>query len=137
MTYRPSLPSRVGGAIRLYIILFLHQTTTPTAQVNNLAALYIILFLHQTTTKSWSYYFKICCISSFSYIKPQLRTIPHRFLHVVYHPFPTSNHNSQRISAPRLSLYIILFLHQTTTSPETDRYLQRCISSFSYIKPQP
>ena len=37
----------------------------------------------------------------------------------------------------RLSLYIVLFLHQTTTA--SDRYIgfYRCISYYSYIKPQP
>ena len=39
------------------------------------------------------------CISSFSYIKPQLCACYHLFLYVVYHPFPTSNHNLGRILA--------------------------------------
>ena len=40
----------LGGG--LYIILFLHQTTTPLASRASVSALYIILFLHQTTTYS-------------------------------------------------------------------------------------
>ena len=34
----------------LYIVLFLHQTTTCGCCVQCLQALYIVLFLHQTTT---------------------------------------------------------------------------------------
>ena len=34
----------------LYIVLFLHQTTTKTAAALAKSQLYIVLFLHQTTT---------------------------------------------------------------------------------------
>ena len=34
-------------------------------------------------------------------------------------------------------LYIVLFLHQTTTIRSTTKNLQSCISYYSYIKPQP
>ena len=34
------------------------------------------------------------CISSVSYIKPQLPLMMFNLLSVVYRPFPTSNHNS-------------------------------------------
>ena len=55
--------------------------------------LYIILFLHQTTTsRPWTLAPRRC-ISSFSYIKPQLGDFSGDFWFVVYHPFPTSNHN--------------------------------------------
>ena len=37
-------------------------------------------------------------------------------LKVVYHPFPTSNHNIDDTRACVALLYIILFLHQTTTA---------------------
>ena len=54
-------------------------------------------------------------ISSFSYIKPQLRLWWCALAVVVYHPFPTSNHNCQSAGHRTMKLYIILFLHQTTT----------------------
>ena len=56
----------------LYIILFLHQTTTRRRSWSRRTQLYIILFLHQTTT--WKTFNSISfgCISSYSYIKPQL-----------------------------------------------------------------
>ena len=78
---------------KLYIILFLHQTTTRPHHENNRDALYIILFLHQTTTAT----------QSFSKYR---------------------------------SLYIILFLHQTTTTASDGFHNSRCILSYFYIKPQ-
>ena len=98
------------------------------------------------------------CISSFSYIKPQLSGIVIDSRLVVFHPFPTSNRN---LTLGRLNvrvvvfhpfptsnrnvgciylfvngLYFILFLHQTATIYLSYLPLQSCISSFSYIKPQ-
>ena len=62
---------------------------------------------------------------------------PLHTIRVVYHPFPTSNHNSANITNNFNWLYIILFLHQTTTYPRWCPSSASCISSFSYIKPQP
>ena len=55
---------------------------------------------------------------------------------VVYRTIPTSNHNKQLIKDNNIRLYIVLFLHQTTTLLGDDRYPIRCISYYSYIKPQ-
>ena len=55
------------------------------------------------------------CISSVSYIKPQRRSILMRYGKVVYRPFPTSNHNRAVDAATAVGLYIVRFLHQTTT----------------------
>ena len=94
-----------------------------------------------------------------SYIKPQpmlrlahratvvYRTIPTsnhnvmqkrlNWIYVVYRTIPTSNHNPSESKARSFSLYIVLFLHQTTTDkPFSTRFL-RCISYYSYIKSQP
>ena len=100
--------------------------------------LYIVLFLHQTTTVTLAPSSSFGCISYYSYIKPQpngwcsavhgvvYRTIPTsnhntsacvlpmRF--VVYRTIPTSNHNPPRPRTLSLWLYIVLFLHQTTTT---------------------
>ena len=98
------------------------------------------------------------CISYYSYIKPQLithdgcyflvvyHTIPtsnHNPAHhpsssqtVVYHTIPTSNHNSLALGHSFGVLYIILFLHQTTTLSRMSLDRLRCISYYSYIKPQ-
>ena len=55
---------------------------------------------------------------------------------VVYRPFPTSNHNQQKNWSLKQKLYIVRFLHQTTTYFTTLTARQSCISSVSYIKPQ-
>ena len=124
--------------VRLYIVLFLHQTTTPNEHYRINPRLYIVLFLHQTTTIRRNCRVNNCCISYYSYIKPQpsgkkiainavvYRTIPtsnHNCgqspppcLFVVYRTIPTSNHNRQACSKLSARLYIVLFLHQTTTT---------------------
>ena len=55
--------------------------------------LYIVRFLHQTTTFLDCAQLSISCISSVSYIKPQLWDGAKGSFSVVYRPFPTSNHN--------------------------------------------
>ena len=142
--------------------------------------LYIVLFLHQTTTiipildyedSCISYYSyikpqllwppaveRLCCISYYSYIKPQLQLSTYIYPQVVYRTIPTSNHNSGNLIAVTLvvvyrtiptsnhnsvntcvavrALYIVLFLHQTTTTSLLQPRDRRCISYYSYIKPQ-
>ena len=81
--------------VSLFIILFLHQTTTGSNFLKLAQMLFIILFLHQTTTSQCSY---LC----------------------------------------GLMLFIILFLHQTTTGAlDGVGRVVGCLSSCSYIKPQP
>ena len=77
----------------LFIILFLHQTTTSETHYKKTLLLFIILFLHQTTTLPLLIFSRISCLSSCSYIKPQLKTYQAIFSRVVYHLVPTSNHN--------------------------------------------
>ena len=142
--------------------------------------LFIILFLHQTTTFGQGSFRYICCLSSCSYIKPQLwpfslasRVVVYhlvptsnhntkhavkRLRHVVYHLVPTSNHNVIEVLDVELvvvyhlvptsnhnlfpsvitilQLFIILFLHQTTTVMVALMSAICCLSSCSYIKPQ-
>ena len=122
----------------LFIILFLHQTTTCASNSFNAGSLFIILFLHQTTTRAAPPQFLQGCLSSCSYIKPQPRprnitylcvvyhlvpTSNHNWLPavlsvwvVVYHLVPTSNHNWRILWLIAYKLFIILFLHQTTTN---------------------
>ena len=100
---------------KLYIYLFLHQTTTGCGRGFTEKELYIYLFLHQTTTELQYYQTLFRCISIYSYIKPQLFRIlyaiicscisiysyikPQLFAEcqdvclVVYLSIPTSNHN--------------------------------------------
>ena len=76
------------------------------------------------------------CISSVSYIKPQREHVRSAATTVVYRPFPTSNHNRRAVRRVDLLLYIVRFLHQTTTFIEVFPPGSCCISSVSYIKPQ-
>ena len=95
--------------------LFLHQTTTILHGYLKSLWLYIVRFLHQTTTIASHGKVHACCISSVSYIKPQQTLWQQQQLSVVYRPFPTSNHNTPRAVLAQSALYIVRFLHQTTT----------------------
>ena len=99
-------------------------------------SLYIFIFLHQTTTNAIQQPFYKSCISLYSYIKPQRLRIYRRFLLVVYLYIPTSNHNATKHLTFSVVLYIFIFLHQTTTCCLTSLSMLRCISLYSYIKPQ-
>ena len=55
------------------------------------------------------------CISIYSYIKPQRVQLLSDSVAAVYLSIPTSNHNSVHDDFSAVSLYIYLFLHQTTT----------------------
>ena len=146
-------------AVALFIILFLHQTTTYGSASTSLGKLFIILFLHQTTTWGALALGETCCLSSCSYIKPQpciayyieryvvyhlVPTSNHNLsiailmsTTVVYHLVPTSNHNESARAIFSHELFIILFLHQTTTAALARCFVTCCLSSCSYIKPQP
>ena len=84
----------MGRGHQLYIVRFLHQTTTSIVVHYASCQLYIVRFLHQTTTK----------------VSPTFKM---------------------------LLLYIVRFLHQTTTMLPWLSAVLGCISSVSYIKPQP
>ena len=108
--------SKVNSCLMLYIVLFLHQTTTWWQNWKFCLWLYIVLFLHQTTTLWGGIKCSPCCISYYSYIKPQQQHVEFFFVPVVYRTIPTSNHNCRWILLHLFVLYIVLFLHQTTTS---------------------
>ena len=78
-----------------------------------------------------------CCISCHSYIKPQPCPMMYKHRKVVSHVIPTSNHNSLCKHPALVLLYLMSFLHQTTTTGERDCSSNCCISCHSYIKPQP
>ena len=60
VVYRPFPTSNHNRQIeydnykRLYIVRFLHQTTTYAAKYTTKDMLYIVRFLHQTTTYCWA-----------------------------------------------------------------------------------
>ena len=119
---------------------------------------FICLFLHQTTTYRPLGSSPSGCLSVYSYIKPQLSgdciavnfgvylSIPtsnHNSLVLltfeckgVYLSIPTSNHNSRLSPLASSSVFICLFLHQTTTHRPSLSAGPGCLSVYSYIKPQ-
>ena len=56
---------------------------------------------------------------------------------IVSYLFSTSNHNIRAWYASLIRLYLIFFLHQTTTYLPFCGLAVHCILSFFYIKPQP
>ena len=167
--------------ILLFIILFLHQTTTDTyKQIVRHGCLSSCSYIKPQQSQGARASVE-GCLSSCSYIKPQLHNNKTTGISVVYHLVPTSNHNHFGISVPDSDvvyhlvptsnhnrktlgeiqqevvyhlvptsnhnrseagalehlLFIILFLHQTTTAIFVDFGLLCCLSSCSYIKPQP
>ena len=114
-TSNHNLLKEIVGGVALFIILFLHQTTTKRCTSFVTILLFIILFLHQTTTQATSDTL-MCAL----------------FIILFLHQTTTSN----PFPANMERLFIILFLHQTTTRPPAFGTAQRCLSSCSYIKPQ-
>ena len=107
--------------------------TTARCQLSYISYYYYIKPQHpilclETSSSCISYYsyikpqlrlfssiYLLSCISYYSYIKPQRVYGSIGIIPVVYHTIPTSTHNSvDGVSVP-IVLYIILFLHQTTT----------------------
>ena len=121
----------------LYIVRFLHQTTTvsqicqcdercissvsyikpqPSISTNFICSRCIssVSYIKPQLLAN-GYIDELSCISSVSYIKPQLMNASSSTMKVVYRPFPTSNHNQPLAPIFSHTLYIVRFLHQTTT----------------------
>ena len=126
-----------GKTDRLYLIPFLHQTTTLKGTKYIFFTLYLIPFLHQTTTLFQEHRALLGCILFHFYIKPQpfLTVVTQRT--VVSYSISTSNHNALSVINTALLLYLIPFLHQTTTLAIVAAYEPSCILFHFYIKPQP
>ena len=77
--------------------------------------LFMGLFLHQTTTRGGLLIMTTSCLWVFSYIKPQHGHTVDCYHGVVYGSFPTSNHNHFDTRNFIVPLFMGLFLHQTTT----------------------
>ena len=108
-------PKHKNEALTLYIVRFLHQTTTAGHQGPCNRWLYIVRFLHQTTTVFSTDEALVGCISSVSYIKPQL----------------TSGLSAIFDSCISSVSYI-----KPQLRGSHDTQFISCISSVSYIKPQ-
>ena len=102
----------------------------------NYPELYLIPFLHQTTTASGCHNKRVSCILFHFYIKPQRSVILITPECVVSYSISTSNHNQRRTTRKLSLLYLIPFLHQTTTSLIAIPFRTCCILFHFYIKPQ-
>ena len=105
-----------------YFIIFVVYRTIPTSNHNKKWQLSLIAWVVYRTipTSNHNLSFALVFFSS-----------------VVYRTIPTSNHNTLLLRWSMPMLYIVLFLHQTTTSPQNLNSKLSCISYYSYIKPQP
>ena len=104
-----------NSTLKLYIVLFLHQTTTTEIQVFARLTLYIVLFLHQTTTEGVELHAQASCISYYSYIKPQHKERRWCTIYgcISYYSYIKPQHKERRWCT-----------------------IYGCISYYSYIKPQ-
>ena len=122
---------------KLYLIPFLHQTTTHSRSLPLLIRCILFHFYIKPQLKdmdllnNWCcilFHFYIkpqllavilpivpCCILFHFYIKPQLYPIPPIRRYVVSYAISTSNHNRLCSQLQLILLYLIPFLHQTTT----------------------
>ena len=105
----------MNKSILLYLIEFLHQTTTARAYQAQQSGLYLIEFLHQTTTFGYRYKNRICCILLNFYIKPQLK----------------QDDIQRRASCILLNFYI-----KPQPVQREIVHIERCILLNFYIKPQ-
>ena len=79
----------------LYIVLFLHQTTTDDAQQQGQDGCISYYSYIKPQLDGGLYGAEHGCISYYSYIKPQHMNVRMGFWKVVYRTIPTSNHNSE------------------------------------------
>ena len=103
------------GLIVLFLIRFLHQTTTTNSPPISVALLFLIRFLHQTTT-----------------VRIYERTTTMLFLIRFLHQTTTEQLLKLRVH----KLFLIRFLHQTTTSIYDLDDADGCSLLDFYIKPQ-
>ena len=116
----------------LYLIWFLHQTTTHEYGNSQGEMLYLIWFLHQTTTSSTRLRIWRGCILSGSYIKPQPWGPRPRCRGVVSYLVPTSNHNSHQVT--QCTRTVVSYL-VPTSNHNRDNPLLVTITVVSYLVP--
>ena len=114
----------IGFFVKLYCILFLHQTTTPSSDAVSPSSLYCILFLHQTTTICQIAYGRAGCIASSFYIKPQPRT-PDT---LIFGHLTASRHDTKRGGVHRGSRFDAVFTFSTNIRKIIFTEIRRCMS---------
>ena len=92
-TSNHNAPCNVFGIDELYIFIFLHQTTTIDFNDDSLACCISLYSYIKPQRRCALQCRSIGCISLYSYIKPQLIELLFNLSYVVYLYIPTSNHN--------------------------------------------
>ena len=109
-------PGVTNGGIRSVVSYWIstsnHNNDITAVDVSEL---YLIEFLHQTTTSVLLVWLVFCCILLNFYIKPQHIPCGNCWQCVVSYWISTSNHNRMFRRSISTLLYLIEFLHQTTT----------------------
>ena len=121
---------------KLFLISYLHQTTTQGCGAGAVCTLFLISYLHQTTTYWLLMFHHRGCFLSRIYIKPQRACSKHTSACVVSYLVSTSNHNRTLTLAFIGQLFLISYLHQTTTGTFRKHSSRCCFLSRIYIKPQ-
>ena len=121
----------------LYLIPFLHQTTTFVIIILCFFSCILFHFYIKPQPSDCEYRPIVSCILFHFYIKPQLARCPQEHLQVVSYSISTSNHNWATLLPLLFLLYLIPFLHQTTTMDDVSAKTICCILFHFYIKPQP
>ena len=116
--------AQLFSCTELYCILFLHQTTTQLDGVDIIAVLYCILFLHQTTTDTTITKYSRRCIASSFYIKPQPRT-PDT---LIFGHLTASRHDTKRGGVHRGSRFDAVFTFSTNIRKIIFTEIRRCMS---------
>ena len=112
---KPQLNAKEHGIIMVVSYSISTSNHNTAIEFNRIQMLYLIPFLHQTTTNMSPYLLYVCCILFHFYIKPQHNRSPLLPILVVSYSISTSNHNEAEIKRSVCKLYLIPFLHQTTT----------------------
>ena len=109
----------------LYLIEFLHQTTTfNSCETRSLCCILLNFYIKPQLCLYASSGVRCCILLNF-YIKPQPRFESYTYRGVVSYWISTSNHNSPASNNGPVLLYLIEFLHQTTTSTSFRKWPSR------------
>ena len=120
----------------MYLIEFLHQTTTVKSCSCTKSRCILLNFYIKPQLKPSKDFDQAGCILLNFYIKPQQCILAAFDRMVVSYWISTSNHNIEQSEYNGIALYLIEFLHQTTTGPYLFAADRRCILLNFYIKPQ-
>ena len=101
--------------LELFLILYLHQTTTPLVILITRLSCFLSCIYIKPQLPANNADLRFGCFLSCIYIKPQLTNLLILMIFVVSYLVSTSNHNVRKCELVSHLLFLILYLHQTTT----------------------